>query len=54
MPPNIYMMAGDMGLSIGSRYVLYMGRADGVDQLAKDLGKHFGIQVDLNTLAANS
>ena len=43
-----------MGLSIGSRYVLCMGGADGVDQLAKDLGKHFGMQVDLNTLAANS
>ena len=36
-----------MQLSIGSRHVLYTGGAKGTDELAEEMAKHFGMQVEI-------
>ena len=51
MPPNIDILgaqdAEEMSLSIGSGHVLYTGGAKGTDELAEELAKHFGMQVEV-------
>ena len=48
--PNIDMIGAQdveqMQLSIRSGHVIYTGGAKGTDELAEEMAKHFGMQVD--------
>ena len=37
----------EMQLSIRSGHVIYTGGAKGIDQLAEEMAKHFGMQVEV-------
>ena len=54
MPPNIDMIGAqdeeEMQLSIGSGHVIYTGGAKGTDELAEEMAKHFGMQVEVIVL----
>ena len=40
----------EMQLSIGSSHVIYTGGAKGIDELAEQMAKHFGMQVEVIVL----
>ena len=37
----------EMQVSIGNGHVIYMGGAQGTDELAEEMAKHFGMQVEV-------
>ena len=50
--PDIDMIGGqdveeEMQLNIGSGHVIYTGGAKGTDELAEEMAKHFGMQVEV-------
>jgi len=49
--PDIDMIGAqdleDMQLNIGHGHVIYTGGAKGTDELAEDMARHFGMQVEV-------